>query len=123
MYSQTLPYYICTQWGTNCVNNCGNDNLCANACRADHPCGAQHPAPPNSSLATTMSSTSMPTGSASVTKAPPATGFGGAAATTGASSDNNNNKQGAASAILNLGQSYGLAVVFTGLFAGFALVL
>ena len=32
-YSQTLPYYICTQWGTNCVKNCNGDNTCADKCR------------------------------------------------------------------------------------------
>ena len=61
--------------------NCHGDNSCANACRyvqscqtppipiyknqiklistrrADHPCGAQHPNPPNSSIPTTMSAT------------------------------------------------------------------
>ena len=32
-YSQTLPYYICTQWGTQCVTNCRGDNTCADKCR------------------------------------------------------------------------------------------
>ena len=32
-FSQTLPYYICTEWGTQCVNNCNNDNTCQDACR------------------------------------------------------------------------------------------
>jgi hypothetical protein len=27
-FSQTLPYFICTQYGTNCVAGCGGDNLC-----------------------------------------------------------------------------------------------
>jgi hypothetical protein len=33
-YSQTLPFYICQAWGTQCVKNCGNGaNACADACR------------------------------------------------------------------------------------------
>ncbi len=42
-YSLTLPYFVCTEWGTQCVNACGSDNTCASACRQDHPCGAQRP--------------------------------------------------------------------------------
>jgi hypothetical protein len=64
-----------------------------------------------------------PTGSgsangASATGSAAYTGFGGAAATTAAGG-----KKGAATTAMNLGQGYGLAVVFAGLFAGFALVL
>ncbi|KAF2187624.1 hypothetical protein K469DRAFT_704538 [Zopfia rhizophila CBS 207.26] len=112
-YSQTLPYYICTEWGNQCVKACGTDNICSNECRADHPCGAQHPSPPNSSISSTMPATGTATGG----NKPPVTGFGGAAATTAAGG------KGAASAMLNLGQSYGLAVVFAGVFAGFAIIL
>lgn len=50
-------------------------------------------------------------------------GFGGAATTTAASSNNNNNNKKNAATALNIGQSYGLAIVFSGLFAGFALML
>jgi hypothetical protein len=57
--------------------------------------------------------------SASVTGTAAYTGFGGAAATTTAASG----KKGAATTAMNLGQSYGLAVVFAGLFAGFAMIL
>ncbi|ORY15037.1 hypothetical protein BCR34DRAFT_478576 [Clohesyomyces aquaticus] len=117
-YSLTIPYYICTEAGNQCVAACGlGNNACSNTCRADHPCGAQHPNPPNSSLLTTMSSTAGPTGTNGATKAP-ATGFGGGASETGSPG-----KKGDASALLNLGQSYGMAVVFAGVFAGFALIL
>ena len=65
-----------------------------------------------------------PTGSgsangASATGSAAYTGFGGAAATTTAAGG----KKGAATTTMNLGQSYGLAVVFAGLFAGFAMAL
>jgi hypothetical protein len=117
-YSQTIPFYKCQEWGNECVKNCNGDNICGDACRADHPCGAQHPPGPNSSVLATMSQTS--TASSTARTSVPVTGFGGAAATTAASSSN---KDGAASSMLNLGQSYSLAIVFAGLFAGFAIIL
>lgn len=51
-YSLTLPYYICQEWGNQCVANCGQDNACASACREDHPCGAQDPRTPNTTTTT-----------------------------------------------------------------------
>jgi hypothetical protein len=33
MYSQTLPFYICQQWGTQCVAGCNGDNTCSDSCR------------------------------------------------------------------------------------------
>lgn len=116
LYSQTLPFYICQEWGNQCERNCGNNNVCASACRQDHPCGAQEVQRPNTTArSTTLSATASQTEKASI----PVTGFGGATAT----GSNNGNGQGAASATLNLGQSYGLAILFAGVFAGFALIL
>jgi len=112
-YSQTLPFYICQEYGNQCVKNCNNVNTCADACRANNTCGATDPKRANftsSSIAATATATG-----AQASKA--ATGFGGPASTTGAGG------KGGASAMLNLGQSYGLAVIFAGVFAGFALVL
>ncbi|GAM85983.1 hypothetical protein ANO11243_039930 [Dothideomycetidae sp. 11243] len=56
-YSQTLPYYVCTEWGTQCVAGCGSDSNCASECRVDHPCGAQDPTRVNTTTASTMSAT------------------------------------------------------------------
>ncbi|KAI2601912.1 hypothetical protein GGR54DRAFT_645564 [Hypoxylon sp. NC1633] len=42
-YSLTLPYFVCQEWGDQCVTKCGQDNTCASSCREDHPCGAQNP--------------------------------------------------------------------------------
>ncbi|KAF2498686.1 hypothetical protein BU16DRAFT_536694 [Lophium mytilinum] len=121
-YSQTVPFYICQEWGNQCVAGCGQDNACSNDCRANHPCGAQSPVKANSS---TLSATSKPTGTgAAATNAQTTatgavyTGFGGAAATSTGSA-----KKGAAASAMQVGSSYGLAIVFSGLFAGFALVL
>ncbi|KAH7123809.1 hypothetical protein B0J11DRAFT_529966 [Dendryphion nanum] len=115
-YSQTIPYYICTQWGSNCVKACGNVNTCQDACRKDHPCGAQSPQPPNSSILAATSASQTAAGAAQSTL-PPASGWGGSAATS------TPNKPGAATTMANLGQSYGLAVVFASVFAGFAILL
>ncbi|EME79776.1 uncharacterized protein MYCFIDRAFT_112372, partial [Pseudocercospora fijiensis CIRAD86] len=67
-YSQTLPYYICTEWGSQCVSNCRNDNTCAAACRQDHPCGALNPKRQNTSTLTrTMTSSATAGGGGAVT--------------------------------------------------------
>lgn len=72
-----------------------------------------------------MSSTSTGAGKATATNSAAYTGFGGAAATTTAasSSNNNGNNQGAAAAAMNLGQSYGMAIVLAAFFGGAALIL
>ncbi|KAL6159902.1 hypothetical protein ACJQWK_06106 [Exserohilum turcicum] len=120
-YSQTLPFFICQQWGNNCVNNCGNDPSCQSACRQDHPCGAQNPYRGNSSLSSTMASTPTPSGTAKNTI--PVTGFGGSQPTgTSQSGNNNNNNKGAGSVFMpNAG--LGLAAVFGSVFFGFAILL
>ncbi|KAJ5630480.1 uncharacterized protein N7484_010580 [Penicillium longicatenatum] len=41
-YSQTMPYFICTEANNQCVAKCA-DAMCQSACRSDHPCGAQDP--------------------------------------------------------------------------------
>jgi hypothetical protein len=95
---------------------------------AQHPCGAQNPTRVNSSTISTMASTatsagSQATGASQTTGINSAqfSGFGGSPTQT-ASSNNNNNGKGAAAA-LDLGRAYGLAVVFAGVFAGFAILL
>lgn len=59
------------------------------------------------------------TGATSATAGVVYNGLGGAAAATGTSSST----QSGSEAALNLGRNYGLAVVFVGLFAGYALVM
>ncbi|KAF2088347.1 hypothetical protein K490DRAFT_602, partial [Saccharata proteae CBS 121410] len=80
-YSQTIPYFECTEYGNQCVANCSQgDNLCASACRTDNPCGAQSPVRVNTSTITTMSSTTS--GGSAATGSAVYTGFGGGAAAT-----------------------------------------
>ncbi|OTB04475.1 hypothetical protein M426DRAFT_11622 [Hypoxylon sp. CI-4A] len=46
-YSLTLPYFVCQEWGNQCVTKCGQDNACSSSCREDHPCGALNPTKTN----------------------------------------------------------------------------
>lgn len=139
-YSQTLPFYICQEWGTQCVANCGQDNTCSNdcryvdsrpfphpaqlelilSCRANHPCGAQDPTRVNTTSSSTMAATATGGKGSTQTATSIITGFGGAAATTTGGA---NSGHSAASAMVNIGQSYGLAIVFASVFAGFAILL
>jgi len=121
-YSQTLPYFICQTYGDQCVAACNGVTTCQSACRDQHPCGAQNPTRVNSTSSSTMASTTLPAGATTGAGGVVYTGLGGGAAataTTGASS----NKKSGAQAALELGRNYGLAVIFGGIFAGFALVM
>ncbi|KAF2442016.1 hypothetical protein P171DRAFT_433606 [Karstenula rhodostoma CBS 690.94] len=119
-YTQTLPYNICQQWGTNCVADCGiGENACANSCRADHPCGAQDPFKGNAtktSSSASHASTAKPTGTSDsdASSTIPVTGFAGATSSP--------DSPGAASALVGFGASYGMAVTLVGIFASLILL-
>lgn len=126
-YSETLPFFICVQWQENCVRGCGNGNTaCQSSCRQDHPCGAQNPTRVN---VTTTSSAMAATGTGGADGSPTPSvynGFGGAAATTAAAAAggaSSSSPSSGAQTALDLGRSYGIMFVITGLFAGFALVI
>lgn len=85
-YSQTLPFYLCQEWGTQCVANCNGNNQCQSSCRSDHPCGAQNPVRVNSStISSTMSQTasgsSLPAGATTGSQGTIFTGLAGASST------------------------------------------
>jgi len=67
-----------------------------------------------------MASTTLPAGATTGAGGVVYTGLGGSAATTAASTSN---KKSGSQAALDVGRNYGLAVLFGGLFAGFALVM
>ena len=130
-YSQTIPYYECTQAATNCVNNCAQgDTSCQSACRNDHPCGAQNPVRVNSSTLSAAASTSasgaVATGSS---EASTTTGSGGSDATaafggSGSSSTGTSDAAGRAQAMaLGVGRTYGLALVLAAVGGGFVFIL
>jgi hypothetical protein len=123
-YSQTIPYFICTESNNNCVTACNGASTCQAACRETRPCGAQSPTRVNESTVT-VSATSSDGGAAASTASDGAvyTGFGGSAATTAASSDNGNVGISAAAVLLNIGQLYGLGVIAAGILVGFSILL
>lgn len=140
-FTQTLPYFICTEWGNQCVTNCNGDNTCASACRQDHPCGAQDPQKPNSStISSTMSSTASASRTASEAGATTDSsggtiyeGFGGASSTGGSDQAEESSSSsdddaaaadsGAGRASLEFGHTFGVLALAGAFFGGFALVL
>jgi hypothetical protein len=130
-YSQTLPYYICTEWGQQCVAGCGGNNDCEAACTQDHPCGAQNPTRVTvTSTSTTMTATATGTdasGSTATGTVYNGFGSGGSAATTtaaaAAGASTSSSAKSGAQAAMDIGRSYGVMVIAAGLFAGFALVI
>lgn len=57
-YSLTIPYHLCMQSITDCVENCGNgEAVCSNLCFTGKTCGASNPTLQNS---TTTSSAPTP---------------------------------------------------------------
>ncbi|KAL8939088.1 MAG: hypothetical protein Q9211_002901 [Gyalolechia sp. 1 TL-2023] len=120
-YSQTIPYYECTEAGTQCVNNCPDgDSACQATCRTARPCGAQNPTRINTTTISTMTATTA-SGAAATDAADPTaayTGFG-PASTTGSGDD----KSDARALVIGFGRSYGLALLSIGISAGFTFML
>src|SRR5271170_4052585 len=84
-YTQTIPYYICTQVNIECVANCGNGaTSCQAACQKNNPCGAQKPVKANTSTITTMSATGTGAVSTASGSGVVYSGFGGSTATAAA---------------------------------------
>ena len=123
-YSQTLPYFICVEFGNQCQLNCPRaDTLCQSDCREKNPCGAQDPTRYN----ITSTSSSVPTATGGESSATDGVAYNGfdTKVTDAAGSGSGSSGSGSSGAMmaLDLGNSYGLAVIFTGIFAGFALVM
>lgn len=112
-YTLTLPYHVCTEWGTQCVASCGSNNQCSSDCREKHPCGAQSP--------TRVNETTSTSATASATASPSSTNQVFDGLSDGSQNGNDNKKNAAGS--LRFGDSFGLVVLAGGLFAGFAVLL
>lgn len=134
-FSQTMPFFICQEWGNQCVTACNGDNACSSACREDHPCGAQDPVKPNSSTISSTMSTSA-SGSRTAGEAGATTdssggtiysGFGGASSTGDSSSAQETSGSSSSSAgraaALQFGQTFGVLALAGAFFGGFALML
>ncbi|KAF1360645.1 hypothetical protein EJ07DRAFT_155071 [Lizonia empirigonia] len=118
-YSQTLPFFICQEWGNQCVTACNGDNTCQNSCRADHPCGAQSPFLGNNTSSSISHSASATGSGAAASSKVPVTGFGGAAET----SASGGGSTGAAAATFVPGAATSMAILFGSVFLGFAVLL
>ncbi|KAL1958057.1 hypothetical protein VTO42DRAFT_5269 [Malbranchea cinnamomea] len=114
-YSQTIPYFLCTEQNNQCVANCGDNNICQSECRENNPCGAQNPTRIN---VTATITTLSPTASESASETTAIyDGFGDESST-----DGDSDGSGAAK-LLEVGQAYGLGVLVAGFLGGFALLL
>ncbi|KAF4977986.1 hypothetical protein FZEAL_5568 [Fusarium zealandicum] len=117
-YSLTLPYYVCQEWGNQCVKDCGNSASCASDCRENHPCGASNPKKYNETDDASETGALKPSatddGSVIFSDAP------------GSEDDDSNSGSGSSntnsSAALEAGRTWGLAVVLGGMFVGFAML-
>lgn len=127
-YSQTIPYFTCTESNTQCVANCGmNNNACAASCTQDHPCGAQNPTRINATTSSASGTASATGNSASGTNGV-YSGFGSSASSTGSSSGSSSSGSSSSSSsatkvVLSFGQLYGVGVVVSGIVVGFGLLL
>ncbi|EEQ84736.1 hypothetical protein RJZ56_005731 [Blastomyces dermatitidis] len=112
-FSQTLPYYICTEINSQCVRNCNGNSGCQTSCREDNPCGAQSPR----RVTTTPSATSTGDATGTATNDVVYTGLGEDSATRPGS--------GAAglSVALQVGQVYAVGVVVAGFLVGFSVLM
>ncbi|CAK7201311.1 hypothetical protein SEUCBS139899_004014 [Sporothrix eucalyptigena] len=120
-YSLTLPYFVCQEWGNQCVTACGSDNTCSSNCRQDHPCGALDPKRANAS--STASGAATATGSSTATASDTIyTGLGTGSGSS--SSDSSTTKSSAAGRSAELTRALmGVGLTLGGLAAGFALAL
>ncbi|KAL3448974.1 hypothetical protein BJX65DRAFT_52821 [Aspergillus insuetus] len=108
-YSQTIPYYICTEQNNQCVNACPqSDTSCQDKCRTANPCGAQNPRRANTTSTTSTSATD--TLSPTTSSPAPFTGLP-------------DDEDAAVRPLTDLTQVYGLTIVLGGFFAGFAVLL
>jgi len=114
VYSQTVPYFICTHQVNLCVDNCNGIALCATRCREEKHCGAKDPPKTNG---TTTDKVTKPT--ASSTKSAADEKFTGGFGTEGSKSDSDDEESGAAS----IGKQYGMGLVIVGLGAVVTLFL
>ncbi|OOF96349.1 hypothetical protein ASPCADRAFT_206542 [Aspergillus carbonarius ITEM 5010] len=104
-YSQTIPYFICTEENNQCVTQCNGNSTCQSNCRTEHPCGAQNPKRVN--ITTTAGATA--TSASATTSVPRFTGVPDEGIAARPSTD--------------LGQVYGLVVVVGAFLAGFTTLI
>lgn len=102
-YSLTLPFFICQEWGNQCVTGCSGDAACASDCRQNHPCGALNPTRVN----TTTSSTSTPTATGAAATSSAGQVYDGLGGDNSGSDSSNSNTKNGASPLLQYGSLVG----------------
>ncbi|OJJ46077.1 hypothetical protein ASPZODRAFT_133057 [Penicilliopsis zonata CBS 506.65] len=122
-YSETIPYFECTESNNQCVDNCQGDSSCQSACRQDNPCGAQNPTRVNVTTTKggkTATATDGSSGTGSAATDVVYTGIG-----TGAVTVTSDAKAGLAvrGVSFEAGHLYGLVAVVSGFLAGMAVLL
>lgn len=122
-YSLTLPFYVCQEWGNQCVEDCGGSASCASDCRQNHPCGASNPKKYNTT-STATDSTAAVKATASATDDPNTV-----YTDTPGSDDSDDDDSGSAkstksngAAVIEAGRTWGLTIVLGTMFAGFAML-
>ncbi|GAB7349553.1 hypothetical protein MBLNU459_g0251t2 [Dothideomycetes sp. NU459] len=118
-YTQTLPFYVCEQWRTDCTADHPNDLDGQTACQS-LVCGSK-----NASESSTSSSSSSAAAS-TTSSAASSSATGGSPSTTSAASATSATAAAtskSAAMAMNLAQSYGTGVLGAGLLALFGLVL
>lgn len=118
-YSLTIPYYVCQEWGNQCVEDCKGSNTCASSCRQDHPCGASNPKKYNTTATVTGTEAVKATASATDDADTIFTGNPGGN-DEDSDSDSSSTKNG--SSALEAGRTWGLAVVLSTMFVGFSML-
>ncbi|QPC63638.1 hypothetical protein HYE67_005869 [Fusarium culmorum] len=120
-YSLTLPFYVCQEWGNQCVGDCAGSASCASDCRQNNPCGAQDPKKYNT--------TSTATGTGAVKATASATDDANTVYTDtpGSDSDDNDSDSPASTksngaSVIEVGRTWGLTIVLGTMFAGFAML-
>ncbi|RGP79599.1 cdp-alcohol phosphatidyltransferase [Fusarium longipes] len=119
-YSLTLPFYVCQEWGNQCVEDCSGSASCASDCRQNNPCGATNPKKINVTSTATDST-------AAVKATASATDDANTVYTDTPGGDNNDDSDTAESkkssgAVIEVGRTWGLTIVLGTMFAGFAML-
>jgi hypothetical protein len=119
-YSLTLPFYVCQEWGNQCVQDCAGSASCASDCRENNPCGATNPKKYNT--------TSTATDTAAVKATASATDDANTVYTDTPGSEDDDDSDSAEStksngaAVIEVGRTWGLTIVLGTMFAGFAML-
>ncbi|KAH8689085.1 hypothetical protein BGW36DRAFT_402122 [Talaromyces proteolyticus] len=118
-YSQTIPYFVCTAYNSQCQTNCNGDSTCQAKCVQQHACGAQEPTRYNATTTASATATSTSADPGNVIY----TGWGTAGAVAATGSSGSSTGIATRQMMLEMGQVYGLFIVVAGLIGGFAVVL